>query len=876
MNAEELDWKDLEPDLDRLLALDEALRPAALRALESSDAARAAALRQWLSDIEQSPGLLEPPPPRPRALSPGAPWRLLQPIGSGGMGEVWLGERADGAFERRVAIKFLRADRAALGDRLIHERELLARFRHPGIAMLLDGGVAAGGEPYLVTEWIDGARLDHWVRDQAPDLRARVEVLRRITEAVAYAHANLIVHRDLKPANVMIDRAGAPHLLDFGIARLLDDVDLGTLTNDHALTPAFAAPEQLTGQSITTRSDVYALGGLLFWMICGRTPHDTEGLALAELVKRVCERDLPAPSALAASPAIPRAADLDAIALKALSREPAERYRSADALAQDLGRWMEGETVSARLPTRVERSVRFMRRYRVATALTATTVVALIAGVAGTTWQARRAAVERDAALAETDRSEMVLDSFARMFREAGSEERLNASEWLARAVKMQDRADAVDPAARSRILLTLAGIEQDRGQAEGARVLLERVLGAAGAALSESERAVARCRLGAAYSSLGKHDRALTELSAGIAAAEAFTGIQRLALSDCLSERAAAGLRSDQPGSADIQAAERALLELDRVGTGRDLRWRRAGVLYNLAVLQDITGNAAEAARRYGEVSRIDIELGNLETTDHAMLITAQAGAFNLAGQVRDADLGYAEGIALAERIGGKTPNLATDLVNHANVKNRLAAFEDAAAVALRAIAIFTDLQGANPIGHANAHFELGKALTGLKRHQEARSALEEAEKRMRAIDEAANRVPPILIASARLQLASGEADAAKRTIDAVIAALRDAGSKGQLADALQVSAHIALAQGNVESAEMQAREAVAAFDDNDSARALAAAAARLSLAEILLARGTRPDERRQLANSALAAMQAAFGADHPQVRAARAVAGA
>jgi eukaryotic-like serine/threonine-protein kinase len=875
MNIPSMQWQDLEPDLDRLLAMDEKVREAALCTMAETDAQRATALRQWLVDISQSEGLLESRPVHPRKLLPDAPWRLLRQIGSGGMGEVWLAERADGAFERNVAIKFLRADRATLGERLMRERELLARLRHPGIAMLLDGGVSAAGEPYLVTEWIDGARLDEWVRNAQPNLRTRVDVLRRITEAVGYAHANLIVHRDLKPANVMIDRDGAPHLLDFGIARLLGEVDGFTWTQDRALTPAFASPEQLSGQPITTRSDVYALGGLLYWLICGRTPHDSEGLSLAELVKRVCEHDPPPPSALMEKGTMAGSADLDAIALKALTREPAARYPSADAMAQDLARWRQGEAVSARLPTRVERVRRFVRRNRLATALTGTTIFVLIGGIAGTSWQARQAALERDIALAESDRGEMVLDSFARLFREAQGEERLSASDWLDRAVKIQDEVKGNGLAARFRIFAALAAIEQDRGQAARAGALLERVLREGGDLLGADERAAARCRLGSANATLGKMEEARTQFDTGTALAEQLTGAQRFTLADCLRGRATMGLQSDRPGDSDIAAARRAVVEIDRLSPTRDLRWRRAGVLYTLASLLDITGRSAEAADAYEQVSRMDAELGQLETVDHSMVITAQAGALNVAGRVREADARYTEGIALVERVGGKTPNLATDLVNHAMVKNRLGDAAGAAVLAQRAVDLFSDLKGANPIGHANAFFELGKALTVLQKNAPARIALDEATTRMSAIAGAEKRVAPMHLWRARLALASGDVDGAQQQIDTVIAALRAAKSVGALAEALQISARVALARGNATQAEALAREAVGLFSQHNEARALAEATADLTLAEVLQAGAGAHDEVRDLARKAQQLLEPVLGNDHPQVRSARSLAG-
>jgi hypothetical protein len=874
MNADASQWQYLEADLDRLLSLDGAERARQLERIATDDPQRAVALHRWLADIEGSAGLLEPTTARARELPAAAPWRLLHPIGSGGMGEVWLGERADGAFERKVAIKFLRVDRTMFATRLLRERELLARLHHPGIAMLLDAGMTAGGEPYLVTEWIDGLRLDQWLHDARPDLATRVGVLRRIAEAVGYAHSHLIVHRDLKPANVMVDRDGLPHLLDFGIARLLDDPEHGTMTDDRALTPAFAAPEQLSGAAITTRSDIYSLGGLLYWLISARTPHDAGSLPLAELVARVCGEDPLAPGAAAAGAAAAGAADLDAVTLKALARDPAQRYASTDAMVADLACWQAGMAVAARLPTRLERARRFVWRHRVGSALVASTVLALLAGLSGTAWQAQRARNERDVALAESDRSELLLDSFARLFREADDDERLSASEWLDRAAALQDPVQGNDAATRWRILATLAGIEQDRGQQARAAAILDRLLGSDVASVGAAERIAARCRRGSAFTALGKLEQGLAELDEGIAAAESLAGAQRLVLVDCLASRSAAAARIGRTDASDLAAARRALLEIDRLSHTRDLRWRRAGALYSLAVLLDLGRHSAEAAEAYAQVGAIDVELGNLDSLDHAALLTAQAGALNASDQPLPADRLFAEGIALAERVGGRTPNLATDLVNHAMVKFRLDDYQASAALARRAVGMFAELDGANPIGQANAYFELGKSLTELQQHAEARSALETAAAKMAAIAGAQSRLAPITVWQARLALASGDREGAQQQTERALTEFRAAGRKSAMADALQVAARIAQAQGDGARAESLAREALAQLMPAMGVPTLALASAQLTLAQLLAGRPAALAERLSLAHNAAPLLERALGADNPRAAQARALA--
>lgn len=325
----------LEADFDALLDLGEAARAQALADIERADPGRAQALRRWLGAVSASTGLLEDVG---AAAAPGriervGPWRLEGLIGRGGSGEVYLGRRADGAFERQVAVKLLRADRNA-DARIVEERRLLARLDHPNIARLLDGGVASDGRPWLVTEFIDGRPLDEWLRESAPDLDRRLKAFTALTDAVACAHASGIVHADLKPANALIDGNDQPHLLDFGVARLLEHAAAG---GHHGLTPAWAAPEQLDGAPADPRSDVYALGLLLYLLLTGDTPFDTRAHSLSELKALRQQQDPPPPSLRARAPDAARIRDeLDAVALGCLARDPGRRPDDAGALLAEL------------------------------------------------------------------------------------------------------------------------------------------------------------------------------------------------------------------------------------------------------------------------------------------------------------------------------------------------------------------------------------------------------------------------------------------------------------------------------------------------------------------------------------------------------------
>ena len=328
------------------------------------------------------------------------PYRLGGVLGEGGMGVVYRAERADGLFERAVALKRLRPGpgpgRRTLAQRLQAERRLLARLEHPGIARLYDGGVSPDGTPYLAMELVEGRPLTAHADAEGLGVPGRVALLAQACDAVAYAHARLVVHRDLKPSNVLVTAQGRVKLLDFGIAKLLEDADgLHTQTHGAALTPAYAAPEQITRDEITTATDVYALGVMLYELLAGRRPFDVAGRSPAEVERQVLGG---APPPSSAAPEARRRAvrgDLDRIVQKAMAPEPERRYDAAAALADDLQRFLAGLPVDARAPTAAYRVSRFVRRHRAASTAALLAVLALAAALSLALWQARAAETER-------------------------------------------------------------------------------------------------------------------------------------------------------------------------------------------------------------------------------------------------------------------------------------------------------------------------------------------------------------------------------------------------------------------------------------------------------------------------------------------------
>jgi eukaryotic-like serine/threonine-protein kinase len=497
-------WQVLSPYLDTALAMTENERAAWLSTLRDENAHLAAQLVSLLEEhrILAQKGFLDRSPgtPSTRAGLAGqviGPYTLLSPIGQGGMGIVWQAERNDGRFERRVAIKFLNI--ALIGregeDRFKREGRILGRLAHPHIAELADAGVSPTGAPYLVLELVEGEPIDHYCDLRRLDVEARVRLFLDIAGAVGHAHANLIVHRDLKPSNVLVSKAGQVKLLDFGIAKLLEGEGQDgaatslTVEGGRAMTPEYAAPEQVTGAPVTTATDVYALGVLLYLLLTGQHPVGAGPHSPADLVKAIMETEPKRLSEIvisakpdeeiAAGNAARRTTtpeklrrllrgDLDTIVAKALKKNPQERYRSVTALADDLGRYLKHEPISARADTFAYRAARFVRRNRTAVVLATLALVALIAGLSGTLIQARKARQQRDLAFRERDRASRITDFMTNMFKVSDPDEALGNSitvrAILDKSSQQIDTSLAKDPEARAHMMYVMAEVYDSLG----------------------------------------------------------------------------------------------------------------------------------------------------------------------------------------------------------------------------------------------------------------------------------------------------------------------------------------------------------------------------------------------------------------------------
>ena len=425
--------------LDQVLDLDDSQIEPWLAGLDAADLHLAPVLRQVLSSRARvrTSELLSAWAAAPAAASYQlaaagewvGPYRLLRELGRGGMGVVWLAERADGNFERQVAVKLPRLmwdDR--LAERMAREWAIGAMLEHPNIARLYDAGIDLRGRPFLAMELIDGQSIDAWCRERALPSRERLRLMVQVMRAVSYAHGRLVVHRDIKPSNVLVSPDGQAHLLDFGIAKLLDSADVQgsagrtdfTQEPGRLMTPQYASPEQVGGQLITVASDVYSLGALLYELLTGRCPYVLKRNTADAMEDAILQGEPELASSRAATPALARElrGDLDAILGKALKRDPAERYATAEALASDIERHLRCDVVLARPDSWSYRAIKTARRRAVAIGASGLVLLAVLVGAAMVWVQAQRANLEADRARLV---KEFVVDIFSTQGGQDGS-----------------------------------------------------------------------------------------------------------------------------------------------------------------------------------------------------------------------------------------------------------------------------------------------------------------------------------------------------------------------------------------------------------------------------------------------------------------------
>lgn len=499
MHAE--DWQRLSPLLDELLELDAEARCQRLEQLRAQDAALADALNELLRlEATHDDFLAESAIATiagPTSQSEIGPYRLERMLGEGGMGQVWLASRADGLYERQVALKLLRPGIADpnLRLRFTRERQILARLAHPHIAGLLDAGISTDGQPYLALEYVDGEPITDWCRARKAPLQVCLRLFLQVCGAVSHAHANLIVHRDLKPSNILVTPLQEARLLDFGIAKLLDSgqaLPEHTRTGMRAFTLHYAAPEQIRGEPVTTMTDVYALGVVLYELLTDARPYQLRRHSDAEWEEAILHGEPLRPSQLLQRQAdacddrdkrqaLRRraravAGDLDNIVLKALAKMPERRYPSVEAFALDLQRYNVGKPVLARGQSATYRLWKTVKRHRwaYATGTAVLTVIAVSLGIV--LWQAQEA-------MRETRRAQALQDFVVSLFEEAGrspdgSGDAVDMRTLLAAGAARGARELAQQPEARAELYGLIAKLQLGLGDTQQAQQLLQRQQG--------------------------------------------------------------------------------------------------------------------------------------------------------------------------------------------------------------------------------------------------------------------------------------------------------------------------------------------------------------------------------------------------------------
>ena len=610
-----------------------------------------------------------------------APWlgrrignyRILRELGRGGMGSVFLAERADAEYESRVAIKLIRGfPTSAALERLRRERQLLAGLVHPHIARLLDGGTTDEGQPYLVMDYVDGALFAQWLDSKRPTLAQRLRLFQQLCEAVHHAHQNLIVHSDLKPANVMVRRDGTPALLDFGIARLnATDTDGERVTELRAFTPEYASPEQLGGAAVTTASDVYALGLILYELLCGKV-YKSGGNAESWRQGRPGRVARAGADWLRAD--APRIdGDLEHVVRRALDEDPAHRYPSAAALADDIERYFDGRVLAAG-PDRVGyRMAKFVRRHRLGVGIAALALAAIVVAASWLALERERALRAEARARTEAHTANEVTDFLVGLFQDADPQQTrgrdVSARELLDQASTRLDAMPIAQTQVQARLLTTLGEIYVSIGQPRRSTDLLGRAIALLRAPGSDPLR-LARalneeCR---AWSGASDYAKALPACREAMALRAA-----RLPSNDADLGHSHNASGVAEQGVGDFDAAERdyraALAIFSAAGTA--YRGEVASTLHNLGFLEFHRGDYTRARDLY--VQALADKRAIYGNDDPRTLTTLDnlAQAEEELGDLAAAERNLAEALALQIKV------LGTDSIAVARAHNDLASVQ-------------------------------------------------------------------------------------------------------------------------------------------------------------------------------------------------------
>jgi len=770
-------------------------------------------------------------------------WRLLKPVGAGGMGMVYRAERADGAFEMDAAIKFIRArEDALMAERLTLETRLLARLDHPNIARVLDGGTLDDGQNYLVMEWIEGEDLAQCRSEAAPDRDACLRLIIEIAEAVAHAHQRQVVHGDIKPTNVRIGHDGRPRLLDFGVARL---ISRETRADDSttALTPAFSAPEQLRGQPPSTQTDVYALGALLCWTLTGKAggsdPIDPDRLSVRH------------------------ARGLAAVIDKAMATDPEQRYRAVPELITDLERVRESRPVSARRYGALARLGLWAGRHRAAAALAGLALVAVVGAVAGIGWQARIAAAERDAARFEAERSALLREQLVLLFREVGQnapDTDLTTRELLEESRRVARRLHANDPQMLASIQALLGEIHIAMNDFARAEPLLEAFVDYKPNLASPLMQAVVRADLAPIRLRQGKSERALALVEQEVETLERAPGRNAARIADARQIRGQAlrGLGRWDEAISELEAALR--LARSEPAPSR----LRATVRNNLATTLLYAGRAGESLPHLRAALDNWRDLGLADGSSALTVMANLASLLHQRGRILEAEPLYREAIRLRTERYGDSGALAAI---HLNLGSLLALRHEPAAARehlARGVAMIRRFEGRDSIGYARAILSRGRGELTLGAFAEADADLAEARRRL----EATLGPDHLFTAVAGFYAALADARAAGQPterLDRAVQRLADdrAQAARHLAAGRCAQARLALPH-DPEGAADRARECLELRENLGMSQWLLADARVLALAARVTAGETGLDSEIRLQRDRLAAV---LGNDHPKL---------
>jgi serine/threonine-protein kinase len=690
-------WQEMDRIFAEALELPPVEQSAFLDGACAGDPALRAEVERLLAADRMGAGFLESPPGELLGLAFGereeegrlGPYRLLRRIGSGGMGAVYLARREDEQYEREVAIKVLRAGLASpeAFRRFLAERQTLARLEHPNIARLYDGGSTEDGRPYLVMELVDGEPVDEYCDRRRLTVDQRLELFRKICGAVQYAHQNLLVHRDLKPANILITAEGEPKLLDFGIAKRLapqPGVDPEkTWTGMRMLTPGYASPEQVRGETITTASDVYSLGVILYELLAGRRPYRSAIELPHEIERAICEEETERPSAALFrqeppdAEKIPRArksrpsalvhrlqGDLDNIVLMALRKEPERRYGSAAQLAQDLERHLQNLPVAARPDTLRYRTAKLVRRNRAAVAALAAVVLVVAGFVISLIAQRRQLAQERD-------KARYALSFLVDIFKQADPYhtrgERLTAREILDQGADRVAWELAGQPDVQAAVMDAIGEVDIGLGRHEQAEPLLERALALRRRIFGRGSLEVAESleHLAAAEDERAESERAEAHLRQALAIRRRRQGDDDIAVARTLNQL---GQILVHKGVSPDNAAGIEALHREALGIARRVEGSRgltvAATLLAWSKLKQAQGSYAEAERLFRE--GLDVERSALGDQD-PRIWRDQAELGNLlfdAGKLREAEALLRRSLKVQQdRLGAEHPDVVATL---------------------------------------------------------------------------------------------------------------------------------------------------------------------------------------------------------------------